>query len=242
MSNFKDYLNVYEFETVLPGSGETVKFKPIITGQIKKLLTYENSTSEEVDIALDNLITSSVISEGFDINRLYIQDRFFLLVELRKMSKGSTYQFSAICQKCKSQMIVNVDLKNIEVIPYNVENDTIKLDDNISIKLKHITRGDQKQSFDFIKKGLSDTQKMAEMMIGSYASSITSITTPEGEDENIDIADKIYFINNLPQGMYEKVTTWSKENDFGLNFSYDTVCRSCGNKKTIDIPLENFFF
>ena len=43
MSDFKKYLNVYQFETTLPGTGELIQFKPITTGQIKKLLVYEGS-------------------------------------------------------------------------------------------------------------------------------------------------------------------------------------------------------
>ena len=43
MSDFKKYLNVYQFEITLPGTGELIQFKPITTGQIKKLLVYEDS-------------------------------------------------------------------------------------------------------------------------------------------------------------------------------------------------------
>ena len=35
---FYDFINVYEFECELPGSREIIKFKPVSTGQIKKLL------------------------------------------------------------------------------------------------------------------------------------------------------------------------------------------------------------
>ena len=60
--DFRKYLNVYEFETTLPGTGDTVKFKPMTTGQLKKMLVYENSTNPmTVEKALDELISSSII-------------------------------------------------------------------------------------------------------------------------------------------------------------------------------------
>jgi hypothetical protein len=65
--NFLDYVNVYEFECELPGSKQKVKFKPVTTGQIKKLLTYEKETNYVIqEQALDDLISSSVLSEGFN--------------------------------------------------------------------------------------------------------------------------------------------------------------------------------
>ena len=103
MSNFKNYVNVYEFDCKLPGSGKVVNYKPITTGQMKKLLIYENETSPVVqEKALDSLISSSVIDKDFNINDLYLEDRFFLLVEMRKNTKGKTFTFPFECSKCKT--------------------------------------------------------------------------------------------------------------------------------------------
>ena len=41
--SFKNYLNVYEFDTVLPGTGAKLKIKPITTGIMKELLLYESA-------------------------------------------------------------------------------------------------------------------------------------------------------------------------------------------------------
>jgi len=87
---FLDHVNSYEFTCELPGSGETVAFKPVSTGQIKKLLTFENETNYVVqEQALDDLLSSSVLSEGFDVGDLYIYDRLFLLLELRKKTEAA---------------------------------------------------------------------------------------------------------------------------------------------------------
>jgi hypothetical protein len=81
MSDFKKYLNVYEFETTLPGSGEVIKYKPITTGQLKKLLIYEDDDDPSIiEEALDDLITSSVISEGFDVTDLKVHIIILILL------------------------------------------------------------------------------------------------------------------------------------------------------------------
>ena len=54
---FYDHVNVYDFSCELPGSKETIQFKPVSTGQIKKLLTYENESNYVLqEQALDDLI------------------------------------------------------------------------------------------------------------------------------------------------------------------------------------------
>lgn len=113
-SNFKMYLNMYQFDTKLPGSNIELKIKPITTGQLKKLLMYESVDDlGKVEEALDELITESVLSEGFSIEDIPLQDRFWLLVELRKITKGNLYTFSAMCEACNSQFMHTVDIAKL---------------------------------------------------------------------------------------------------------------------------------
>lgn len=243
MSNFHNYLNEYEFTCVLPGSNAEIKYKPITTGQMKKLLIYENETNPSIqEKALDDLISSSVITEDFNINDLYLEDRFFLLIEIRKKSKGEIFEFEYKCLECKTKSIQKINLNELKVNKLeNKDNFTLKLNDNISISLKHITRNDQKLLENYIDSNLSNTQKMVEMQILSYASSIENITTPEGSD-NPDINEKKYLLENIPTKIFDKVRDYHNKNSFGVDFSYELLCPKCKNKKNIDIPLENFFF
>ena len=117
MSNFQKYLNVYSFESVLPGTGEHLTYKPITTGQMKSMLLYEdNEDLGKIEEALDSLISSCVLTEGFDIMKLFLQDRFFLLVEIRKATKGNMYTFNLNCVDCKGQSMQTVDLTKIKII------------------------------------------------------------------------------------------------------------------------------
>ncbi len=121
MSNFKDYLNTYVFETDLLGTGKTLKFKPIVTHQIKKLLLYEASQDPmSIEEALDEVLNECVISpEGFDVGDLYLQDRFYLLVELRQATRGKTYSFQTTCSKCGSQTQHVIDLSKLKTKTLN---------------------------------------------------------------------------------------------------------------------------
>ena len=244
--SFKEYLNVYEFQTVLPGSGETIKFKPITTGNLKKLLVYENEDNDVViENALDELISSSVQNEDFDIKNLYLQDRFFLLVELRKRTKGNSYKFSYKCEKCGSQTLQNIDLSKLplKTLDSELENN-IQLTDTISVELKHVTRRDQTEAFSYIKedKGMSTLQRATEMALFTHAVGIKNIITPDGTEEDVSIEDRKYLLENVSTGAYDAIKEWHVNNDFGVTFMFKIGCANCDNDQEFDIPLDNFFF
>jgi len=250
MSDFKKYINVYEFDCILPGNGKEVKFKPITTGQMKSLLVYEGEKRpSKIEEALDNLITSSVTSENFDVAELYLQDRFCLLIELRKKTKGNEYQFNLTCPICKSQSIQNIDLDDLVISKINKRlSKKVKINDDITVELGHIRRKDQVKAFRLVDKNFkiskfTETQRLAEITLYTYAQAIETIVTPDGEEKNIDLEDKVFLLNNIPQDDYTKITDWFEKNNFGVEFSYTAKCIHCDDfEQKRDIPVSNFFF
>lgn len=249
MVDFKKYLNVYEFQTELPGSGKEIRFKPITTGQLKKLLSFENTDDPAVvERALDELISSSIVTEGFNIEDLYLQDRFFILLEIRKKTKGEKYQFTFTCPECKSQSISAIDLSTLEVKKLDLSKieEVLKLDDNIALRMGFVTRKMEKEAFELAKRLMGakkgDNLRQAEAAIYIQALSIKSVITPEGEDTNISLQDKKFLLEEIPQGLYQKVLEWYDKNNFGVDFKTSISCLSCDYKKEINIPVEDFFF
>ena len=90
--DFRDYLNVFEFDIILPGSGERLKIKPLTIGGIKQILTYDidTLTPSMLTDMFDKIISQSVITKGFDPSELYLQDRYYLVLEIRKKTKGES--------------------------------------------------------------------------------------------------------------------------------------------------------
>ena len=247
MSDFKKYLNKYEFKTVLPGSGEELTFKPITTGQMKALLVHENETEMGViEAILDDLMKECIIDpEDFPVEEMYINDRFFFLIELRKYTKGTTYQFQYTCPKCSSQSIQNVDLKKLKVskLPKKL-NRVVKLDEDISIEIDFPKRRDQITAYEIMKTyegEANERMKTAELGILVTALTIKSIITPDGEDKEPKLEDKVYLMENITSEMFEKIGQFTTKN-FGVDFKADIQCTKCEFQHDVDIPPENFFF
>ena len=244
MSDFKKYLNRYVFDTVLPGSGKKIEFKPITTGQMKQLLAYENETDPgKIEEILDDLIEECVIDEKFDIKQQYIQDRFFLMVEMRKYTKGSVYQFEYKCPDCESQSLQTVDINKLKVtkLKKGKKSNTVSIDDNISIDMDYPTRQNQIDAYTLLNlEEFSTGRQQSELGVALTAATITSITTPEGTQTDVPLEDRVYLLDNITQEMYEKIGEWTKS--FGIDFIVKIKCPQCTHSQTIDIPPENFFF
>lgn len=293
-SNFRNYLNTYVFETDLPGSGLAVSFKPVTTGQIKRLLLYETTNDPlSIEAALDTLIEECVIKpENFKVSGLYIQDRFFLLVEIRKATRGATYMFQTECASCGSQTQQAINLSELPVTKLNVtkkvepkkqpapvptvnkhkklkivektedveetapektdrpiEWDIVKLNDKISVRLTLVTREIQQKAFNMFSEkhkddinSVNDIQKTIDITTSLYALCIKSIITPEGEEADLPLEEKIFLLDNIQQTEHDKISKWFDANDFGIDFSFDVKCSHCGYTERKAVPVENFFY
>jgi predicted Zn-ribbon and HTH transcriptional regulator len=243
---FKNHLNVYEFEYELPGSGEKVKFKPITTAQIKKMLVHESEQNPIViENVFDELITSCVVSKDFDIKNLYLQDRYSLLMEIRKMSKGSKYEFTFKCPECKSDNLSSINFDDFKMVKRDKKIDhKVKVSDTVSLLINHIKRGDQIVAFSKIGKKLKSNEIRSEMAFKSLALSIDGIETPDGIETELTFDDKEYIINQMSLNVFEDIREWYKKNDFGLDMTYKIKCQHCEfeseNEEKFEIS-SNFF-
>lgn len=243
---FYDHINIYDFSCELPGSKETVEFRPVTTGDIKKLLTYEKETNYVIqEQALDDLITSSVLTEGFNVDELYIYDRLFLLMEIRKKTKGEVLEFQVTCPKCNSQSLNRVNLDELENIPLeNDEDKIIELNPKVKVHLRHMKRKDQKRDIkaNFFTRNMSDSQQGYMFQVAFNACAIDKIETPSGVDENIPMKDKMFFIEQMPIGYMEVLKDGIESMAFGWKLQNKTKCIHCGTEFNEDIPIQQNFF
>lgn len=245
--DLKKYLNVYKFEFKLPGTGDIIKYKPITIGQMKNLLSYNNKQRYMIENALDNLISTSVENEDFDIKELYLNDRIALLVELRKATKGSKYSFVQKCPDCESQIMVELNLNDLKIdkLKENIDKNIV-FSNNINVEVDHIKRKNQIEVTNFVykdRKNITEEEKDIDIAILTLASSINKITLPDGNiiDEPT-IEEKEMLINSLDEKDYQLFLKWFDNNKFGFDFKYKIKCNRCNNyEEEINIPIEDFF-
>jgi hypothetical protein len=137
-------------------------------------------------------------------------------------------------------------------------NPFVKLDDNITIGLDYIKRMDQKVAAAIVNESeeqMGDMQRLAEMSLIATAIAIKIIVTPEGEDTEAIIEDRLFLIESLPQAQFTKITDWFENSNFGLDFEFKLKCphiippirkggpgKLCSYEEEMDIPIDDFFF
>lgn len=246
MSNWKQYINPYEFNYIMPGSRQEIRYKAISTGQLKKLLVHEKETNTDViDYALDEVIQSSIVSpEGFSIRDAYLQDRFSFLIALRSKTKGSTYRFRYTCGNCGSQSLQSINLDQLETkqLPSNFDNKII-LHPSLSLEMGFVTRNIQLAAKDQIKDKTFETEayKQAETVLWIYAHCINAIHTPAGVTTDATVQERFELLNEISDEGIEKINQFYIENDFGTDFSFTIKCPFCEKEEKRKIPFESFF-
>lgn len=243
MSGLKKYLNVYDFNTVLPGSEIEIEYKGLNTNSVKKLLTYEKEEDPlKEEELLDAILKTSIITENVNIEDFYVTDRYFLLMKIREATKGSFYQFTIKCPNCKHQSLHTVDLSKFYVKkPENLETELKILNDTITLEMDHPKRKRQKELISTISKKLSNNEKIVEIELVNLASHIKKVFTPDGEYKISDFKELIDFIGELPEIELDKFKEWKERNNFGINLNYDFYCEKCSHETEIPLPLSNFF-
>lgn len=235
--DYRKYLNVYEFDVELP-SGIKLKIKPINAGQLKKFMTSikDDESVRELSQAMYEMIKSSIVGD-FDLGEIYLNDRPALILELRKISKGSEFQFEYKCPKCNSQSIISEDLNNITVIPMPAKmNQIVQLDDNLSVQLDYVKI---KHEQEILNMGM---ESEAELLLSVIAVSIKAIISPDGSQENLSLRDRIYFTDEIPQQLYTKLTQWHDDYHFGIDMNKSIKCVHCGEESEHKMDADNFFF
>jgi hypothetical protein len=101
---------------------------------------------------------------------------------------------------------------------------------------------DELESLHFIDNKMTDTQKQAELTVVLQSAGINKIIKDNEVFEDLTLVDKKFFIEEMPTIVYERVSQWYKNNDYGVDSMIKHKCISCGNEIEFEVTPDNFFF
>lgn len=227
-----------KYDLVIPSLNETVRFRPFLVKEQKVLmLGYESQDKKEILKAILDTI-HACISENVDYNKLTTYDVDYIFTKIRAKSVGESADIKIACESCQEYNDIKVNLDAIEV-QNKKETDTVKLNDEISVKLRHPTYDYFMKSATFFKEDRSNADRMMDLVVSCLDSVMT-------EDEVIKISDEspeevLGFIESLSTSQFEMITSWV-ESIPSVCTDIEFVCSACGeeNKKTLK-GLDDFF-
>jgi hypothetical protein len=232
---------IYEIE--LPLSKQKVKFRPFVVKEQRNLLmALEANDSETVKTNIKNVLASCTLSEDVDIEHLPVVDVEYYFLHLRARSVGEVVENSYKCNNeveidktCGNIMEVKVNLLDIGVeIPEGTQ-DTVRITDKITIKLKY-------PEFSVMEK-INAESSIEEFAFRIIAESIEYIH--DGEQfyyaKESSPEELLEFVESLNQSQFDRLQVFF-ENLPRLRTKVDFKCNKCGFDHSIDVEgLESFF-
>ena len=127
------------YELTLPSSGKKIKYRPFLVREEKVLImALESEDTKQITNSVIDILNSCILSKGIKLEALATFDIEYLFLNIRSKSVGETIDVNIVCpDDNKTQVAVTVDVDSIKIKKDRKHKNVIKLDDNLSLKLKY---------------------------------------------------------------------------------------------------------
>ena len=236
-------VNAPTFELTLLSNNKTVKFRPFLVKEEKPLLiALENGNDKDVIATVKDVLKSCILTRGIKIDELPSFDLEYLFLNIRGKSVGETIDLIVTCQDDGVTTVpLQIKMSDIKLVEDENHCDTIKLDDNLLMKLKYPSY----QTFidnNFIVNDVKDTDRI-DKAFDAVVDSIDQIYTDEEMWAASDCTKKelLKFIEQLNSKQFSEI-----ENFFTTmpKLQYKTKVVNPNTNKESEVIIEglaNFF-
>jgi hypothetical protein len=222
------------YETTLPLTKKTVKFRPFLVKEEKILLiAAESKDDTEIELALKSIVSACTFNK-VDVEKLPIVDVEFLFIQIRMKSVGEISTINFVCnnivdgKRCKTSFTKDIDLGDITIT--EAPDTHIKLTDNMGVTLSFPTLNDVSLNLNKMED-LEEFLFRRTTLIWKDSETFTEFTKPELIDFYEQFNSKQFapiekFISQIPV-LHEEI---------------EIVCPKCGKKEVHTLEgLSDFF-
>jgi hypothetical protein len=132
-------INTPTYELVLPSTGKKIKYRPFLVREEKILImAMESESMTEITNAIIQIIGDCILTKDVKVESLATFDIEYLFLNVRAKSVGETVEVNITCPddgETQVEMEINVD--DIKIKKTRGHKNIIKLDDELSMKLKY---------------------------------------------------------------------------------------------------------
>jgi hypothetical protein len=155
------------YELELPSTGKKIKYRPFLVREEKILvMALETEDMKQITNAVVQILSDCILTKNFNVSELATFDIEYLFLNVRSKSVGETVEISITCpDDNETQVKVEVDIDSIKVQKNPKHTNIIKLDDDLSMRLRYPAL-DQfiESNFEF-KDNNSEVDKSLDMII-----------------------------------------------------------------------------
>ena len=132
-------INTPTYELVLPSTGKKIKYRPFLVREEKILImAMESEDMNEITNAIVQILSDCIISNDVKVESLATFDIEYLFLNVRAKSVGESVEVNVTCPDDEeTQVEMSIDIDTIKVQKTKGHKNIIKLDDELSMKLRY---------------------------------------------------------------------------------------------------------
>ena len=157
-------INTPTFELVLPSTGKKIKYRPFLVREEKILImAMESNNTNQITDAIVQIMNDCIITRGIKVEKLSTFDIEYLFLNVRAKSVGETVEVNVTCpDDGETSVQMEIDIDSIKVQKNKGHRNTIKLDKDLSMKLRYPSLDQFVESnFDADEEGSNVSQSLS---------------------------------------------------------------------------------
>jgi len=127
------------YELEIPSLKKNIKYRPFLVKEEKILIiAMESEDTKQITEAVKTVISNCILTRGIKINNLATFDIEYLFLNIRGKSVGESVDVLITCpDDGTTQVPVSINLDDIEVNVSSEHSRDIKLDENLTLRMKY---------------------------------------------------------------------------------------------------------
>jgi hypothetical protein len=132
-------INTPTYELTLPSNGKKVKYRPFLVREEKILImAMESEDMKQITDAIVQILSDCILTKDIKVESLATFDIEYLFLNIRGKSVGETVDVNVTCpDDGETQVEMTIDIDSIKIQKTRGHKNIIKLDDDLSMKLKY---------------------------------------------------------------------------------------------------------
>ena len=224
-------LSTPEYDIEVPSTKETITIRPFLVKEEKILLTaLEGGDEKEIVKSIKQVMKNCILSD-IEIENLSFFDFEYIFLMMRSKSVGDVIELN-LEHHCGQENKVSIDINSIKVQFSEKHTDTIKLNDEISIKMKYPTISNTDMFTD-----TNDINKVFEIM----ETSVDYVYDSETVYDEFTKEELKSFLESMDKDQLEKIMDFFNTMP-SLEHKIEYTCTNCGEvQKYILRGISDFF-
>ena len=182
-------INTPTYELSLPSNGKKIKYRPFLVREEKILImALETENQKQITDAVVEILDACIMTRGVKVQNLATFDIEYIFLNVRSKSVGETINVNIICPDDeKTSVEIPIDLETIKVKKDKSHTNIVKIDDNLSLKLKYPSM-DQfiESNFESSDDTIKNTMKVITSSIDMIFSEEESWNASESTEKELE--------------------------------------------------------